>query len=297
MFRWPTYLMLATLAPVLGCMPRRLFGQDNVIPVSTILTRPADFSGKLVVLRGAVTDVQSSPAFTFYLLDDGSCAVKVRTARRGRSEGEERTVRGRIRQGALMQTIYLVEEDVSLTGTQGTASPAPLHGGDRTPQVSTVSPASPPPNQFPSQQFPPPTQIPRRPSAPALPSSSTGGVYGLLFGTAPDQAREIITTQVGLLAAGTAHPTSSFLSNSVVTQEMSIGGPRVRFRTRYDNLLLGEKEMVSELIFDSQGQVADINFVSDSSPLTDVNLLNHLKDILKQFLQDQLRQLQSSLNK
>ncbi len=280
--------------------------EEPQVAIARILAQPAAFTGKFVALHGTVTKIQETAAFTFYVLDDGSGTVKVRTARKGRINGEERTVRGRVRQDALLQLIYVVEDDIGLGGNAEEMlgdSAGQGAGRDTTPRAGPIVPGPTPhssslpvpaQSSIPVQRQAPPSSSPASHPA-STPGASPGGLYALLFDVAPAQARDVIITQIGRLATGTVHPTCSFVSNKVVSREAMGSSARVRFRSVYDNLLLGELYMVWELIFDSNGNVADINFVSDSSPLTDVGLLNKLKDLLIQFLQDQLRQLQATI--
>jgi hypothetical protein len=270
---WPVFIFIFVI--FFGTV----FASETAI--RDILAFPKSYEGRLLDLSGTISNVKPlTPAgFYFFVLGDkNGNTIRVRTSRRGRTDGLACSLKGRLRADPLQGGYFIVEEEVlldvrALVGDQAPPPPPPparieAAAAAEAPASTTVDPG---------------TETGSEPeatsSAPALvPTAALPGDYGQLFETASAGLKDLFISEVGRLAVSVLHPTCTFSSNQLESNYRLGGAGRASFRTAYNGLLIGDREMRWEVIFDANGMLSDVRLVSDTSPLTNVALINTVKD-------------------
>jgi len=254
-----------------------LFSQGQKAAIGDIIKDPQAFSGKLVALEGSIIRMtKGSGSFVLVeLRDEEGNAIKVRTELASLAVGQTLRIQGRIVLDPLSGGPYIKEE---LTLFRGPLPDAPA------PKSAGVAP----PTKGPVYETPAPKKAPQELRS----ASSVGGMFGFCFNQAQGTLRDILMTQFGRLFTLIVHPTCSFSRNALTfSGRDGRGRLKASFVTTYSSLLTGEEKASWELLFDDEGNISDIRFLSDTSRFTNVNVLNQLKDRLIGFIQEQIQAL------
>jgi len=290
--------------------------QPPDVTIGDVLRNPGAFAGKLVVLEGEIIRiVKGTGSYSYLELQDSSQdKIRVRTDLPSLVVGQIFRVQGRVRVEPLATGPYIMEEVMLFKGVRSAGIPAGTKPSAENAEPSSVPQAE----DAPAEKTPtPPAAQPARkavlpwltqprlasekarentPPSEAYPAEPTSenGMFGFCFRQAQGTLRDILITQLGRMFAMIVHPTCNFNNNQLTFAGIAGGGTlKASFVTTYSSLLMGEGRAAWELLFDSEGDISDIRFISDTSPFTNVGLINQVKGRIIGYILEQIRALRS----